>query len=320
MSRIPTERGIIFSAPMVRAIREGRKTVTRRCFDPARIHLHLPKPVYAEFGYIIPKPADRVTKAGRHPGCMYAAGAVVAQPKTSSKPMGMKPGEFSFDFDFARGPTHLANLGTRKVWQIDPTAMRLWVRETFSRDGANTVYPCTGVWYRADFTEYDDPTRPGNKPCLQHAEHQRQVAKRLATPMGDCLDCYRDEHGFKWTPAIYMPRALSRVLLDVRTVRLERLHEITLDEIKAEGVQLHVREDGPKACSLMLRLTGKHPPVNYLAPGVKGPALVDAVKAATVEQWYRAEFASLWDSINGDRKGYTWADNPWVQAISFRRV
>ena len=31
-------------------------------------------------------------------------------------------------------------------------------------------------------------------------------------------------------------------------------------------------------------------------------------------------FLTLWDSINGKKPGRSWADNPWVWAISFRRI
>jgi hypothetical protein len=33
-----------------------------------------------------------------------------------------------------------------------------------------------------------------------------------------------------------------------------------------------------------------------------------------------AEFAVLWDSINGKKKGKAWNDNPWVWKIKFERV
>jgi hypothetical protein len=44
-----------------------------------------------------------------------------------------------------------------------------------------------------------------------------------------------------------------------------------------------------------------------LCEGVEGPCILD-------------NFQRLWDSINGERPGCSWADNPWVWAISFRRV
>lgn len=75
---------------------------------------------------------------------------------------------------------------------------RLWVRETFARD----VPGCEaqgGVSYRAD-----DGAAPG--------------------PTG------------RWTPAIHMPRALSRIDLGVTFVRVERLQSITEEDARAEGV------------------------------------------------------------------------------------
>ncbi len=35
---------------------------------------------------------------------------------------------------------------------------------------------------------------------------------------------------------------------------------------------------------------------------------------------YTGAFSHLWNSINGKRPGYAWADNPWVFAIEFKRI
>jgi hypothetical protein len=42
--------------------------------------------------------------------------------------------------------------------------------------------------------------------------------------------------GAHWTPSIHLPRALARLVLDVLGVRVERLHEITEEDARREGV------------------------------------------------------------------------------------
>jgi hypothetical protein len=91
----------------------------------------------------------------------------------------------------------------------------------------------------------------------------------------------------KCRPSIHMPRWASRLTLEVTAVRVERISEISERDAQAEGVAF---------------------PAPYSGIGGKThPTCIDA-------------FRVLWDEINGRRTGYTWADNPWVWAIKFRRV
>lgn len=83
-----------------------------------------------------------------------------------------------------------------------------------------------------------------------------------------------------WLPSIHMPRWASRIFLEVTEVRVERLQAISEEDACAEGV----------------------PASNGAAP----------------TGWARQNFADLWDEINGVRA--PWASNPWVWAITFRRV
>ena len=88
-----------------------------------------------------------------------------------------------------------------------------------------------------------------------------------------------------WKPSIHMPRAASRLTLDVTAIRVERLQEISEADAIAEGV---------------LRTGGRA----QLQPNHFRPA--------------RELFSELWDSINEDRA--PWASNPWVWVVEFSRV
>lgn len=102
----------------------------------------------------------------------------------------------------------------------------------------------------------------------------------------------RSTGGIRWRPSIHMPRWASRILLEITDVRVERLKELTAVDADAEGVRREVTDLG--------RL--------YFGPD------------AGANDWTRdpcEAFSELWESING---AGSWDANPWIWAISFRRI
>lgn len=95
----------------------------------------------------------------------------------------------------------------------------------------------------------------------------------------------------KWRPSIYLPRWASRITLEIVDVRVERLHVIDEDDARREGV-----DNGPG----------------------RGGRLYPSSRAARGALGHRAVFAELWDKLNANRA--SWASNPWVYRIEFRRV
>jgi hypothetical protein len=88
----------------------------------------------------------------------------------------------------------------------------------------------------------------------------------------------------KWKPSIHMPKEAARIWLKVTDVRVERLQEITTNQIEQEGVETeypHV-------------LNGE-------------------------EKKYA--FQNLWNSTikKSDLDRYGWTANPWVWVIEFER-
>lgn len=134
---------------------------------------------------------------------------------------------------------------------------RLWVRETFAKIDGQTQ-PWIETDYRATYTHGDR--------------------------LGDSLGIKK-----RWTPAIHMPRAASRITLDVTGVRVERLQDIGEADARAEGSPCVDEVSGREV----------------LFP--------DASKCGT----FKLGFRVVWEAINGPG---SWDANPWVWCIEFRRA
>lgn len=104
---------------------------------------------------------------------------------------------------------------------------RLWVRETYFAFGHWETRPKTGKtgdeWYFIDQT----------LACGQHYRYALDdpggadpLAGRVA---GDLPRWHR-------RPALFMPRAASRILLQIVDVRIERLRQIGVEDALAEGI------------------------------------------------------------------------------------
>ena len=92
-----------------------------------------------------------------------------------------------------------------------------------------------------------------------------------------------DDKTVKKVPSIDMPRAASRITLEIEGVRVARLQDISEEDAKAEGaVQCYA-------------LTGR----------------IDNIEDC------RHAFQLLWKSIHGPE---SWDANPWVWVIEFKRI
>jgi hypothetical protein len=197
------ERPILMSAPMVRAILEGRKTQTRRLVG--KLWATTRRKIMSEMPVEVGTPI--LALPGRYPATLNQHGAVSVM--VGGTMLGVKPGEFDLACPYAEGQTRLVDYGGgRKGWAIVPssaTASRLWVRET---------------WVAG--SEYDDlsPTGFAEVPVEYFADG---IPRRLAG---------------KVRVSIHMPRWASRLTLEVTEVRVQRLQDITEDDARAEGVKV----------------------------------------------------------------------------------
>lgn len=131
---------------------------------------------------------------------------------------------------------------------------RLWVRETWCVDKKYDSYKpseiedCAFVWYSATDNMNKTSAIPG-----------------------------------KWRPSVYMPRWASRIILEIDKIRLERLQDITLNEINAEGTPYTLNE--------------KKRPFGSR----------------------REQFQRFWDAYYA-KKGFPWVLNPFVWVIEFKVI
>lgn len=123
------------------------------------------------------------------------------------------------------------------------------------------------------------------KPSEILARHQNPPLEYIAD--GDEKGNYSDRTVLgRSRHAPFMPRWASRLTLEIASIRVERLQDISEADALAEGV-------GPVQ---LLRLTnGQQMPIENA----------------------KHLFERLWESIHGPD---SWAQNPWVWAIEFRRI
>ena len=147
--------------------------------------------------------------------------------------------------DGAPWPWMYDNERNADAWLVCPYGQpgdRLWVRETFQYRGAS--YDGHGIdeseWFRC----YGKGGAPDNWDPMYPAgwKPSRHMSVRAMTEPAD-----QEDGVTSWItkkiPSIHMPRWASRITLEVTSVRVERLQDISEADAAAEGV--HTDPDCP---------------------------------------------------------------------------
>jgi|WetSurMetagenome_2_1015567.scaffolds.fasta_scaffold03883_12 hypothetical protein len=113
-------------------------------------------------------------------------------------------------------------------------------------------------------------------------------------------DFEKNEGPAKWKPSIFMPRKACRILLEVTDIRTERIQNISEEDAINEGIEHE--GDGFK-CYAKID-SGRH-------KGEDHPWNVIPNRSA------KTSYQELWESLNGIN---SWANNPWVWVIEFKRI
>lgn len=212
-----TEKPIIFNSEIIKALLDGRKTMTRRVIKPQ-----------------IQSPKDGAYFDNYNHGTQWNWWS--------------KDHKQFLNADIIRCPYGQIGDG-------------LWVRETWRvHKDYDTLRPSTIFLAMGGDTAH----------CVCYKNDDRRD--------------YGEDFWGRWRSPIFMPRWASRFDRSITDIRVERVQEITWNDMKAEGIEIL--------------------PGSYNDPDNAYYSM-------------REEFNNLWDSINGKKEGCSWSDNPWVWVVEF---
>lgn len=122
------------------------------------------------------------------------------------------------------------------------------------------------LWVRETWCKNENPKSDNFEKFEYRADYEGAECQDLIT----------------WKPSIFMPKEAARIWLEVTDARVERLQDITAEDIRREGM-------------------------------TSAAAHVGDMEIAS------QEWALFWDSFNAKR-GYGWNTNPWVEVVTFKRT
>lgn len=166
----------------------------------------------------------------------------------------------TIDYPQVRAIFHCSTLDAEAKCPFGKARDKLWVRETWAM-----------TKYYNGLTEEGFPVYKADYPVRPEAS--------------------------KWKPGIHMPKDFARIWLEVEEVRVERLQDISEEDVIAEGI-----EPDPSG----LQSDGVTEWMNYKNYG-QGFRYVHPLDS----------YQSLWQSINGPE---SWEQNPFVWVIKFKRI
>jgi hypothetical protein len=141
----------------------------------------------------------------------------------------------------------------------------LWVRETFAKTLSDEyLHQSTKLpyFYKADVLD---------------SETEKEVMTA---------------YGWKYKPSIHMPKAAARIWLQVESIGVERVQDISEQDAIAEGIDT--------SNGLPVGMTSHY---------------IDYIDARNCFTSAINSFKSLWQSINGEE---SWQSNPWVWVIKYK--
>lgn len=202
-----------------------------------------------------------------------------------------------------RRPILFSGAMVRAILEGRKTQTRRVIKPEWSRcldlddeaDRAKAVAQCPyglpggRLWVRETWAASLDSDGDMQEPIIYRATYDESLYGPLA-PRFDAraTEIWDTVGNTGWRPSIHMPRAYSRITLEIASVRVERVQDISEADAQREGWDF----------------SNVDPYTTY-----------DPVRQSKAREW----FAALWDGIN-DARGYGWQANPWVWVVEFGRI
>jgi hypothetical protein len=112
-----------------------------------------------------------------------------------------------------------------------------------------------------------------------------------------------------WKPSIFMPRNRSRFTLTIKSIRVERVQDISEEDAQAEGIgPVHRAAIDPSSriCTGCGKHRNLHVGAVHACPQGHGTSFTNVT--------FKGGYKWLWETINGPS---SWDKNPWVRVIEF---
>lgn len=159
----------------------------------------------------------------------------------------------------------------------------LWVKETYVVESNQHID--SEAYYPPPFTDGRPVNRVAEIVDVADA-YWEQCHYKATDPNPELVNEHTDEM-LGWRSPRFMPRWASRLTLELLGVRVERLQEISEEDALAEGVA--------------------------------STAIFGHGDTIIAGEYARERFPRVWDALNAKR-GYSWESNPFVWALTFRRI
>jgi hypothetical protein len=201
------------------------------------------------------------------------------------------------------------------AWQLDGfSGWAHWIKGGLWRSGMPTEDRCPygragdRLWVRETWTFINIDSERG-EVCIGYNADGEALPNRPSIVVPEEAFEEFHEKSFRYfknrkRPSIFMPRWASRITLEISDVRVERPQDISIEDAEAEGLAC-VTKDGTL--------------FKYGIPDMDGLPGTDDHGWPWMH-WRQSPvdaYEWLWQSIHGEG---SWASNPWVWALTFKRV